>query len=348
MKFLPIFFILAIACKSKNEKITSVDTTNKVSSPSDTSQKGLDLGCWDRGTYYEQSPAKEKEYKISLPNFAQLTSFKFFFKNKKKWDANKPLATALGLPEKAVIIEKAVLKGVKNREVILWMDNPGVDFSENTFSCPESTTGVGQFIGRVNISLINTASKKLLNTLVLRDYDNKTEECWRLPYLFDNENMSYYSFSSSGYKGFSKVTVLNFDDLDNDGLPHEFCFYSQDGCSMASKTLFSFDVKADSIFNYTVHLKHIEYEDAEKVDTIYYEKTPWVDIGFKFPSEHRPTEFALGIFMVLGKIINMGLPVIKIQLDKKERVIKGTWEFYPQDYVLKNDSLFNKYFPDAE
>jgi hypothetical protein len=336
-----LFCVFIMACRNEQNKSISKVTlpANDTIIVNNIVEK--EEVCQGYHTYDSCTIVFYKETVSQNPNLSGLASFRFFFKNKKNWDANKPLALKLGLPLSAVIIEKAKINDSKNRQIILWMDNPKITYSEYTFTCGERTSGVGQFIGMVNLSLVNSEADSIINTLSILDYDGvKPDRCYLLPYLFYTNDCKYYTFSPSGYKGYSKVQLINFEDHNGDGSSNEFCMYYQSTCSFADKTMFSYDSETDSLYNYVINSTTNVYDSLGNLDTIFSDKNVWVDRDFKYPSENIPKEFAIGGYMTRGD----GLPVYNTSFNKKSKEINSKCNWYDFKYANKYEEQFDKYF----
>lgn len=346
---LSILFLL-VACQTKQENGTVLSDfdSNKKSKDTAIENKSSyeNTSCFGHGNYHSFTKNYKQQFLKERPGFSGLASFNFFYKHKKIWDANNLQAVQLQLPKLAVIIESEVLQSAKNRSILIWMVNPKINFSEDTHTCGERTIGVGQFLGRVNISLVDNKTNSILNTIaILEDNKTKIDECFPLPFLFYNDNAMHYLLEKTDYKDYSKVKFLHLEDYNNDGKPHEFCFYYQSSCNSVSKTMFSYDDNSGRIYNYPIVTTATEYDSLGEKDTVHTYTSTWVEKGFKYPSGDVGKVFAMSDgYMSRGE----GLPICRTFFDKKTNAIYNNRSWYTFKYVINNKEKFDKYFTNEE
>src|SRR5207253_7387006 len=94
------------------------------------------------------------------------------------------------LPEGAFIVETRAVpsKSHPTRSLVLWMINPSRNpraDEDDPYTCPEETYG-SCYSGPLRVSLVNTKTRRAINTIkIMRDYLNG-EDSFDVPYKIHN------------------------------------------------------------------------------------------------------------------------------------------------------------------
>lgn len=162
------------------------------------------------------------------------------------------LAQADTLPDTAKVLERT--KITPERDIWLWMENPEKtprDTSEDIYSCPEQTRG-HYYTGIAKVSLINTQTKTIIQTLDIKSDDDNTNKI-DLPYLI--KHGYYYSVPKTGKNQEGKPQILLLKDYNNDGKKHEFALFDAIACMGLETSLIGYSEKQDKLMQYQTELK---------------------------------------------------------------------------------------------
>jgi hypothetical protein len=206
------------------------------------------------------------------------------------------------LPPEAVVIERAAIPQTihKDRELVLWMLSPqkhdrGEFSKSNPYMCPEMTLG-SYFSGPTRVSLVDTNSKKSINTVTIR-HNFGAEDSFDIPYRI----LADYEYLVPGHPHGSegKPALLALRDLNGDGLPLETAFYEAEACMGLQTTLVGYSPKQDRVIQYEVELTLTEQKMVEGRGIANKEKpttigTKWVDYLFA-ESPTRPGRWSYQI-----------------------------------------------------
>jgi hypothetical protein len=184
-----------------------------------------------------------------------------------------------GLPWGAVIVETRPLpSGVRaNRALVLWMREPkrndrGPLDEMNVYTCPEETLG-SYYLGATRVSLVNTATRRVINTLPIRwDHGDGKDE-FAIPYRIHGE--AYYQVSGKSRDEEGKPELLHLRDFTGDGAALEFAFYEAEACMGLATAIYGYSVRQDRVVQYHAVLADPEdgtEEDAKWVDYLASEK----------------------------------------------------------------------------
>lgn len=343
MKYLPFLLVLVIACKNvnhnpniKNDTLPSPDSTQlKVEKQSNRGGIHFD-SLLTRQEIEQLKDSYDVHYWRNKADY--YPAYDYFIKLRSQLKKYNSLADSLGLPNTARIVEYKSLKRLGYyRALILWIDEPYINFEDDELGCGSITWGIGYFSGDVYFSLIDIEKNKIINTVEVI-----TEYGLPIPFLFSSGNNigtgAYYTSKPLGYKGLKKVEVLSLYDMNGDGKPLEFCLYEQQGCAWTTKTMYAYNRETDSLYNYRINVTTYEYDSLGKLDTVYNPQSNWVYIDFEYPY-FKPKKFALSRTMIRGA----GLPVYSVSFDKNNKEITGEMHYYDERYVLKHPEIFEKY-----
>lgn len=162
-----------------------------------------------------------------------------------------------GLPGDAVILERRkLLPAVRgNREIVLWMikpsKNPTNYAADDIYTCPDQSRG-SHYSGPTRVSLINSATNTIINTLKISEED---EDTFDLPYAI---RRGYYYRVESVKKGEVKPNIIWLRDYNGDGQALEFALFDAVACMGLQTTLIGYSPKQDRMIQYPIELKVIE------------------------------------------------------------------------------------------
>ncbi|MBI1764718.1 MAG: hypothetical protein HYR56_25120 [Acidobacteria bacterium] len=191
--------------------------------------------------------------------------------------AAKPTAESYGLPAGAHLLETAPLKSDKHadRALLLWMlnptDNPR-EAGDDVYTCPDETRG-HYYSGPTRISLVNTRTLKLINTLELKQQYLFDEDGFDLPYKIHKG--SYYRVPQAREGEEGKPVIMSLKDYNGDGRALEFALFDALNCMELQTTLIGYSERQDKVLQYPVAL-FVE-EPGERST----ENSPWVDHLFQ-------------------------------------------------------------------
>lgn len=168
-----------------------------------------------------------------------------------------PQAPAPDLPAGGFVVERASVPANvhRDREMVLWMIAPKRfdrgPLAGKPYSCPESTRG-SYYSGPTRVSLADTASRKILNTVKIRR-PSDGEDTFDIPYRILAGG--YYSVPGTKRDEEGKPRLLGLRDLNGDGLPLEAAFYQAVACMGLPTTLIGYSPRQDRVIQYETELK---------------------------------------------------------------------------------------------
>jgi hypothetical protein len=212
------------------------------------------------------------------------------------------------LPKSALILEKRMVTA--NRKMVLWMNHPTKHprspDEDDQYTCLEFTRG-HYYSGTAKVSLINTATKHLINTI------NIQPDELDLPYLIQRD--FYYIVPKIGKRKEGKPVLMNLKDYNNDGKAREFVLFDLSiGCGDLATTLIGYSEKQDKV---------IQYQRELKTDNDIY-KEYWVDILFL----HHPNKQGVWKYEIDYRGQAGALNKYEIRYDKKREIFYGTLNLY--------------------
>jgi hypothetical protein len=183
-----------------------------------------------------------------------------------------------GLPAGAVGVETRKLPALKHgsRALVLWMlrpaRNPTDCAPDDPYPCPDQTRG-SYYSGPTRVSLVNSATNSVINTVnVSKDYQDG-EDSFDVPYAI--RKGYYYRVDAVTKKGAeAKPTIIWLRDYNGDGRALEFALFDALACMGLETTLIGYSEKQDRVIQYPVNLEVIE---GSKHST---RVTPWADYLF--------------------------------------------------------------------
>lgn len=193
-------------------------------------------------------------------------------------------ANEYGLPNGAKILETQTISA-KNRTLVLWMLNPKRnprDTSEEFYSCPEYTRG-HYYSGKLRVTLIESTTKKSLQTLSIEDPSESTID---IPYKILPEY--YYHVPNGKPKIEAKPKIMWLQDYNGDGKAYEFALFVADACMGLDTSLIGYSERQDKIIQYKTHLS-VGVGKDKKTDELL-----WMDYLFaKKPVKSRLWRYSI-------------------------------------------------------
>ena len=162
------------------------------------------------------------------------------------------------LPKGAVVLETRDLSGLnqRSRTLVLWMLNPKknpLNYDRNEiYTCPDQTRG-SYYSGPTRVSLINTLTNELINTIKVSSYDTESEDTLDLPY--DIRRGYYYRVDAvSRNTAQGKPTIIALRDYNGDGKVLEFALFDAPACMGLQTTLIGYSDKQDKVVQYPIEM----------------------------------------------------------------------------------------------
>lgn len=159
-----------------------------------------------------------------------------------------------GLPTTAVILEaRLVPHPAPPRAIVLWLDNPvrkPRPDPQEPYTCPEVTLG-HTLSGPTRASLLDLEHQRLINTVVIRD-PCFPRDSYELPYRI--RAGSYFRVDQTDSLGEGVPVILDFRDVNGDGIAQEFVLYHSLGCMGLATALIGYSPRADAVIHYPVSL----------------------------------------------------------------------------------------------
>jgi hypothetical protein len=167
-----------------------------------------------------------------------------------------------GLPAGAVIVETRTLASAKHpdREIVLWMLNPKKNPDKygpgDLYTCPDQTRG-SYYSGPARVSLLNGATRSIINTIKIAGAEEDGQDSVDLPYAI--RRGYYYQVDARTRKGVeAKPTIMWMRDYNGDGRALEFALFDAEACMGLQTTLLGYSEKQDRVIQYPVSLAVIE------------------------------------------------------------------------------------------
>ena len=163
------------------------------------------------------------------------------------------------LPPGARMIETRAVpsKAHPNRALILWMINPQKhprDTPDEPYTCPEETRG-SYYSGPLRVSLVDSATRRLINTLKITQEYSDDEDSFDIPYRI---HAGYYHVPSvrAGQEGTPVIMWLR--DYNGDGRAQEFALFDALACMGLPTTLIGYSESKDRVIQYPVNVEVLE------------------------------------------------------------------------------------------
>ena len=210
-------------------------------------------------------------------------------------------------PKSAVILEKT--KVTSNREMVLWMVEPKAfprTEEDDIYTCPDQTRG-HYYTGVTKVSLIDTKSKKIINTIeIISDGIESGFNTLDLPYLIQK---GYYDVPKIIKNKEGKPRLMNLKDYNDDGKPYEFALFDAVACMGLETTLIGYSEKRDKVIQYQTELKTDEGVSKEY----------WVDYLFG----HKPNQQSVWKYQIDYRGRGGNLEKYEVRYDKNRQMFYG-------------------------
>lgn len=186
------------------------------------------------------------------------------------------LAQRYKLPAGARIIETRPLpsKAHRMRALVMWMIKPKRnprDTPGEPYTCPEQTRG-HYWSGPLRVSLVNTRTRRVINTIKVTQEYSDGEDSFDIPYKIHN---GYYTVTGlrPGEKEGVPV-IMRLRDYNADGRAQEFALFDAEACMGLSTTLIGYSESKDRVIQYPLNVEI--FEGAKRSRKVMY----WADYLF--------------------------------------------------------------------
>jgi hypothetical protein len=126
------------------------------------------------------------------------------------------------------------------------------------------------YLGRTRVSLVDTSTRRVINSLPVRWDDDDAKDEFAIPYKI---RADYYHVPEvHGDEEQGKPEILYLRDFKGDGQALEFAFFEAIACMGLPTTLYGYSTKQDRLIRYHVELKDLEDNSVEDL--------LWVDYLF--------------------------------------------------------------------
>jgi hypothetical protein len=178
------------------------------------------------------------------------------------------------LPPDSFVIETQALKSAArpDRALLLWMVHPQRNprVAGEPYTCPEYTRGT-YYRGPTRVSLVNTRTRRVINTIRVASENGADNDSFDIPYLIERH---YYRVPVLKNRSEGKPVVMWLRDYNGDGREHEFALFDAEACMGLGTTLIGYSEAQDKVIQYPAEIEVIS--DAERTTRTMY----WVDYLF--------------------------------------------------------------------
>ncbi len=182
------------------------------------------------------------------------------------------------LPNGAVVVETQSV--APNRALLLWMLNPTKhprESPDEPYTCPEYTRG-SYYRGETRVSLVDTQTHRVINTVKILSEDDAGGDQFDLPYNIRAD--LYYHVEGVAKESEGKPTIMWLQDYNGDGKALEFALFDAQACMGLSTTLIGYSERQDKVVQYQTRLRMKDSKGKRSSKTEH-----WVDYLFsKKPS----------------------------------------------------------------
>jgi hypothetical protein len=191
--------------------------------------------------------------------------------------ATAALAASAGsdypLPEGALVLETQPV--APNRALVLWMLKPTKhprETPDEPYSCPEQTRG-SYYTGPTRVSLVDTKTRRLINTVKILGGEDETEDQLDLPYNIRSDY--YYHVDGVAKESEGKPAIMWLQDYNGDGKALEFALFDAQACMGLGTTLIGYSEGQDKVIQYQTRLSTKDAKGKRSTKT-----QRWVDYLF--------------------------------------------------------------------
>lgn len=159
----------------------------------------------------------------------------------------------------ALIVETRNLssKTHPNRALLLWMINPRKyprDTPDESYTCPEETRG-SYLSGPLRVSLVDTKTRRVINTLKITQEYAEGEDSFDIPYRIHD---GYYRVAGVGAGQEGTPVIMRLRDYNGDGRAQEFALFDALACMGLATTLIGYSESKDRVIQYPVNVEVLE------------------------------------------------------------------------------------------
>jgi hypothetical protein len=177
------------------------------------------------------------------------------------------------LPPGALVLETQPV--ALGRELVLWMLSPSRhprDLEpDEPYTCPEETRG-HHYRGPTRVSLVNTRTHRLINTVKIKEEGSGGEDSFDIPYQIHAGSYYHVEGVPEGQEG--KPKILWLKDYNGDGKALELAFFDALACMGLPTTLVGYSERQDRVIQYPVRVE-VDFQGKRSIRQIC-----WVDYLF--------------------------------------------------------------------
>ena len=204
-------------------------------------------------------------------------------------------AARYGLPASARVIEMQSLEssGHPYRALVLWMVKPKRNSfnadPDEPYMCPDETRG-SAYSGPTRVSLVDTTTKRVINTIKILDVHLHDQDTFDVPYAI-RENDYYHVDGKPAQNGERKARVMFLRDYNGDGKALEFALFDAPFCMGLATTLIGYSEARDRVIPYPIRLEVIEGQsrstDVSRWADYLFAKKPIKPAYWKYEIDYR-------------------------------------------------------------
>lgn len=176
------------------------------------------------------------------------------------------------LPAGTFVIETQPVN--PNRALVLWMVKPAKnprDAPDEIYTCPEETRG-SFYSGPTRVSLVDTSTRNVINTVRIADEEGEASDTFDLPYQIHAG--SYYHVEGVRVGREGKPAILRLVDYNGDGKALEFALFDAWACMGLQTALFGYSERQNKVIQFPIRLE-VEAKGKRSAETRF-----WTDYLF--------------------------------------------------------------------
>jgi len=181
---------------------------------------------------------------------------------------------ATHFPDGTVIVERRALPGIPGRTVVLWMIRPDSlphIPDDEPYTCPDETHG-DALHGPTRVSLLETGTGRIVNTIEIRDPDRPDSDAFDLPRAIRPGHA--YRVDSPDSSRATRPTLLDFRDYTGEGDSAAFALFEAPACMGLQTALVGYSRRHDRILQIPVELTVRQGRRAQRRSSL------WLEYGF--------------------------------------------------------------------
>jgi len=133
--------------------------------------------------------------------------------------------------------------------------NPRNIADDEPYTCPDETRG-SSYTGPTRVSLIDTSSNTIINTVQVKDYEGESDRL-DLPYAI-RHGYYYYAPKPARAGAQTRPTILQLRDYNGDGKATEFALFDALACMGLETTLIGYSESQDRVIHFPIQITIIE------------------------------------------------------------------------------------------